>query len=454
MNIITRKIKLIPSGNTVNEKKNTLKYIKNVAETLTEVGNKIIRLHVINFYDIEELINLKNISKKDATTEISKKFNTSLQNAGYRLTQEYNDISSEIRTGFNQTIFKTITNNFYDIKNGKMSIPSFRKNNIKIPISGKKNVNGGTSIIYVDNDNYFINFPLSNNEKKILNQIKFSLLFGKDRSNNKSIVDNCINGTFTISDSSIQIKDNDIFLLLTCKIPTKNTDKTPTNTMGVDLGMNRPVSFFINNLEKQPDQINIGSYIHYGRNKFFIQRKKLQENLKFTKGGHGRNRKLQKLNDLREKEKNWATNTNHKISKELIDIAINNNVKIIKLEDLTGITTNSKDYFLKSWAYYQLQSFIVYKAQQNNITVEWVDPKYTSQTCSTCNETHKDNRNNIDKTKFTCVNLLCDDFGIVKDADVNAAKNICNKISNKIKPNSKEGKKQKKKILEHELSLH
>jgi IS605 OrfB family transposase len=453
MTVKTRKIKLTPHGETSNDRTNSYKYIKNIASELAEVGNKIIRLHVNNFYDIEELITSNNMSKKDATDTITKKFGTSLQNAGYRLTTNYTNIASEIRTGFNQTIFKTLSKNFYDIKTGKMSIPSFRKTNINIPISSKKDENNGTNVIYVENDKYYINLPLTVSERKIHKEIKLNLIFGKDKSNNKIIVDRLISGQYQMSDSSIQVKDKDIFLLLTYKQPDVelNTQEN-NNVMGVDIGINRPVSFYITNLKHQPQQITIGEKIQHERIKFGKQRRSLQQNLKYSKGGHGRNRKLQKLNDLREKEKNWSIEINHKISRELIKIAQDNNVGLIKLEDLTGITTNTKDYFLKSWAYYQLQTFIEYKANEVGIKIEWVDPKHTSTTCSCCNVSDTDNRNNVDKTKFVCTNLLCDDFGKVKDADVNAAINITNKHSDTVKQKSKEGKIKKKKELQLELS--
>lgn len=452
MSIKTRKIKLIAVGENSKDRTKTYKYIKNIAQTLTVVGNKIIRLHVNNLYDLDELMEVNNISKTKAIELITEKIGTSLQNAGYRLTTQYTNISSEIRTGFNQSIFKTLSKNFYDIKTGKMSEPSFRQTNIEIPFPGRKNENGGAINIYIENDEYFINFPLTIAEKKIHGEIKLKLFFGKDKSNNKIIVDRVINGIYTMADSTIQVKDNDLFLNLVFKQPDTKPIKENINVMGVDIGINRPVSFYISNLDHQPEQINIGNKIQHERMKFVKQRKNLQENLKYAKGGHGTKRKLQKLNDLKENEKNWSKQINHKISKELISIAVEYNVGTIKLEDLTGITTNTKEYFLKSWAYYQLQSFIVYKANDAGIKIEWVDPKNTSITCPSCNETHKENRDIKDKTKFACSNLLCDEFGKIKDADILAAQNICNKISVEVKPNSKEGKLLKKKQLQEELS--
>jgi IS605 OrfB family transposase len=220
--------------------------------------------------------------------------------------------------------------------------------------------------------------------------------------------------------------------------------------MGIDIGINRPVSFYIENEKRQPNQINIGLKIQHERMKFYKHRKSLQESLKYAKGGHGRNRKLQALNDLREKESNWSQTINHTITRELIRIAQEYKVTTIKMEDLTGITTNTKDYFLKSWGYYQLQTYITYKANEVGINIAWVNPKNTSNTCPTCGDSNPLNRNDKDKTKFRCINNNCSDFDKEKDADIIGAYNICFKEGTEVKEKSKKGKlkKGKKKELE------
>jgi hypothetical protein len=245
MSVKTRKIKLIPVGDTSADRSKTYKYIKNIASTLAEVGNKIIRLHVNNLYDLEELVKDQNLTKKDATDLLSKRFGTSLQNAGYRITTDYTNISSEIRTGFNQAIYGQLRNNFFDIKTGKMSIPSFRKNNISIPFSGTSNKTeaGGTTALYIEEDRYYVNLPLTISERKIHKEIKLNLFFGKDPSNNKIIVDRLISGEYHMCDSSIQLKDNELFLLLTYKQEDKVTTIDQNKIMGVDIGINRPVTF-------------------------------------------------------------------------------------------------------------------------------------------------------------------------------------------------------------------
>lgn len=457
MSIKTRKIKLIPVGGTAAERTKVYKYIKGIAENLAEVGNRIIRLHVNNLYELEDLVKDRNLNRKDATDVLTKRFGTSLQNSGYRLTTEYNNIASEIRSTFNQSIYGTLRNNFFDIKNGKMSVPSFRKTNMNISFSGTatmyKDENGGTKIFYLENDVYSFKLPITVSEKKIHGNMYLSLFLGKDRSNNRVIIERLISGEYSMCDSSIQIKDNDLYLLLTYKQDDKVISNDKTKTMGVDIGINRPVSFYIDNTKHQPDQINIGLKIQHERMKFYKHRRSLQQTIKFSKGGHGRTRKTQALNDLKAKEANWSQLINHTISRELVKIAQDNNVGIIKLEDLTGITTDTKHYFLKSWAYYQLQTYIEYKAKELGIQILWVDPKNTSNTCPTCGNSDPLNRNDQDKTKFRCISINCKDYDAQKDADIVGAYNICYSNGELTKGKSKAGKMEKGKKKKEALAV-
>ena len=452
MSIKTRKVKLIAVGETPSDRTKVYNYIKNIASTLSEVGNEVIRLHVCNQYKLNEYSKNKTITKGESIKLLQEELGTSIQNSGYRLTSNHPHISSEIRTGFNQTIYKTIQNNFYDILMGKMSIPSFRKTNINIPFSAGKNELGGTNVIYVNGDRYYLNLPLTIDERKKHKEIKMSLFFGKDRSNNRIIVDRIISGEYSLCDSSIQLKDNDFYVLITYKQPDK-VISIKDKVMGIDIGINRPVSFYIDGEKHQPSQINIGLKIQHDRMRFYRHRKSLQESLKYSKGGHGRNRKTKSLEDLKEKEKNWSQTINHTITRELIRVTEQYNVGTIKMEDLSGITTNSKDYFLKSWAYFQLQNYIEYKAKELGIDILWVDPKNTSNTCPTCKDSNPLNRNDKDKTKFRCINGDCKDFDKEKDADIVGSYNICYKEGTPNKGKSKKGKMEKGKKKKQEQSV-
>jgi len=78
---------------------------------------------------------------------------------------------------------------------------------------------------------------------------------------------------------------------------------------------------------------------------------------------------------------------------------------------------------LNSWSFFQLEQFLIYKAAAKSITVEFINPAYTSQMCSCCGYTDKFSRK--DQANFCCVSC-----GFRLNADLNASRNIRNKHLN------------------------
>lgn len=137
-----------------------------------------------------------------------------------------------------------------------------------------------------------------------------------------------------------------------------------------------------------------------------------------ARGGHGRKRKLFALDRFEEKEANVRQTYNHNLSREVIIWCKNNNVGIIRMEKLTGIHDRIENPWLKrNWNYYQLQQMIKYKAENIGILVEFIDARYTSQTCSSCG--HVDRNNRLTQAEFKCISC-----GMEIHADYNAALNI------------------------------
>jgi transposase len=69
------------------------------------------------------------------------------------------------------------------------------------------------------------------------------------------------------------------------------------------------------------------------------------------------------------------------------------------------------------WAFHQLYQYVAYKAEERGIAVGQVNPKHTSQRCSSCGFTARENRPSQDT--FCC--QKCD---YETHADYNAAKNV------------------------------
>ena len=124
------------------------------------------------------------------------------------------------------------------------------------------------------------------------------------------------------------------------------------------------------------------------------------------------------LKRLSGRERRHQKRINHEISKQLVAYAKKHGLAIV-FEVLKGIRDSCRFHkgqrrALHSWAFYQLQQFVEYKAQSAGVRVLHVDPRYTSKTCADC--LHVGVRRQDD---FSCKNC-----GQRSHADFNAARNI------------------------------
>ncbi len=167
--------------------------------------------------------------------------------------------------------------------------------------------------------------------------------------------------------------------------------------------------------------ISTGKVYKLGKKAYHIHRKykKIRAHLQ-------KKNAKKKLKKISKREKNIIKDINHKTSRKIVEIALENKCGIA-LENLKGIRKGKKNReknktgesfksSINSWEFYQLQTMIEYKAKICGIPLVYVDPKYTSQKCSKCGLIAKNNR----KGK----NYTCTQCGHVDHADANAAFNI------------------------------
>jgi len=120
-------------------------------------------------------------------------------------------------------------------------------------------------------------------------------------------------------------------------------------------------------------------------------------------------------------EKRFKSGVNHLISRRIVDKAVET-FRGIVLEDLKGIHNRTKvrrsqNESHSKWAFDQLRQYISYKAKMAGIPVLFVDPRHSSQRCSSCGHTARGNRKN--QSEFSC--RAC---GFTLNADHNAALNL------------------------------
>ncbi len=166
-----------------------------------------------------------------------------------------------------------------------------------------------------------------------------------------------------------------------------------------------------------------GKQVTQKRNKYAKTRALVQK--KSTKGTRSSRRSCHRLlARLSGRERKFQSWHSHKISKQLVEIALQSN-SIIALENLTGIRerTNPQPKSKKerrlsnNWAFYQLRQYIEYKAIGSGIKVVFIPPAYTSKTCHKCNHIHPDPNQSYRHGKyFRCGHCLW-----TGDADLNAS---------------------------------
>ncbi|MBQ9407571.1 MAG: transposase, partial [Desulfovibrio sp.] len=174
--------------------------------------------------------------------------------------------------------------------------------------------------------------------------------------------------------------------------------------LGVDIGEN-------NLAATSTGALFGGGQLRYERDKFLALRSRLQSN--------GSKSAKQLLAKVSGREARHVKHVNHEVSKAIVAEAVKNGFSTIAMEDLTNIRKHIKAgrkmrTRLHRWAFRQLQGFVAYKAEAAGIHVVYVDPAYTSQTCSVCGS-----RGNRTQHRF-----LCPSCGRLAHADLNAGQNI------------------------------
>ncbi|MCZ7664471.1 MAG: transposase [Thermoleophilia bacterium] len=176
-----------------------------------------------------------------------------------------------------------------------------------------------------------------------------------------------------------------------------------SGVLGVDVGEN-------NLAATSTGKIWGGGNLRHQRDIHLAHRRRLQAN-----GSRAAKRKLKAISGREERR---VRHVNHETSKAIVQEALRVGASEIRLEDLTDIRANIKAgkrvrTRLHRWAFRQLQDFVSYKAEAGGLRVVFVEPAYTSQTCSACGAI-----GNRERHRFSCA------CGTRLHADVNASKNI------------------------------
>ncbi len=138
-----------------------------------------------------------------------------------------------------------------------------------------------------------------------------------------------------------------------------------------------------------------------------------------SKGTRSAKRKLKRISG---RERRFMTDRNRKIAKWICNMPY----PCIVLENLRGLKQHSKKKKnlpkkvrrqFGNWAYYQLEQFLIERAEKVGKTILFVNPRHTSQRCSRCGYISKTNRPSPP-------HFFCRECCFKLHADLNAARNL------------------------------
>ena len=212
------------------------------------------------------------------------------------------------------------------------------------------------------------------------------------------------------------VRKNKLFYLMVVVETPEEPIINPDNIMGVDMGI-------VNIAVDSTGKYYSGDQINEVRDHNADLRSRLQ-----AVGYNHASRKSAKrhLKKLSGKERRFARDTNHVISKEIVHKAKGTS-SAIAIENLDGIRMRTtvrkgKRYIHNSWSFHQIRSFIEYKAREAGIPVILVNPHNTSRECPDCHSIDK--RNRPERSQFRCISC-----GIEGEADFVASLNIRNRAA-------------------------
>ena len=455
MPTITRKIELHISkdGLSAEEYRTQWQYLRQINDNLYMAANRVSSHCFLNDeYEHRLCLNIPEYLDIEKRLKDSKKSKLSKAELG-QLNKRKKELEVSAKERFQEefgksSLYTVISNEFGEIIPGQI-LTCLRQYVQSKYNKAKEEQEKGKRVISTYKKGMPIPFPKRDSIRlqkqgddfvlKWYNKIFFKLHFGRDRSNNRVIVERLIQSAlndkqkgedYVMNNSSIQLLEKDkmtkIFLLLSMDIPTQKRTLDPQLVLGVDLGLNFPLYYATN--QNANIRGHIGDKDGYLIERMFFQRRfKELQRLQCTQGGRGRKKKLEALEKLRNKERNWVRTKNHIFSREVIKVALHLGAGTIHLEKLykfgkdeNGELKDANKFVFRNWSYFEMQSMIEYKAKMEGITVRYVNPAYTSQTCSVCGMVGE----RKEQAVFKCMNSSCLEYGKEVNADFNAARNI------------------------------
>lgn len=365
-------------------------------------------------------------------SKVAKKVRSDLRNNIYHQLRECcPDLASSSTNATVRKAWNKYDSAKFDVLTGKISLPSY-KSNQPIPIHNES-VNLQCCTIE-DEEKIVVRLSLfsrdyakarQNEKKEQSTQVCFSLKLGDGTQ--KAIVQRILDGTYKLSECQLVYEGRKWFLLLAYSFAPIQHGLDKDKILGVDVG--EAYAIYASSKGNEGVFKIEGGEVTDKAKELENRRRSLQKQAAYCgegRIGHGTKTRVADAYKMQDKLANFRKTINHRYSKALIDYAVKNGYGTIQMEDLSGIKKDTGyPRRLQHWTYYDLQSKIEAKAKEHGIEVRRIDPRYTSQRCSSCGCIDPENRK--EQKEFLCVKC-----GFEVNADYNASQNISIKDIEKI----------------------
>ncbi len=314
-----------------------------------------------------------------------------------------------------------------DVINYRANLPTYK---LDTPVYIKNN-----NYVLRNYNGYYVDIGLYSKEglQSIGEKAGYKVEFQIDKLDNskKSVLNKIISGEYKQGSSQLSIsKKGKIEFIISFSFEPQIKELDVNRLLGIDLGIVNVATMSIwDNNAKDWDYFSWKNNVINGKELIAFRQKEYNKRRELSiankcpgkgKTGHGYKTRMKSINRVRNKISNFSNTYNHKVSRYIVDFAIKNNCGVIQMEDLSKVTVDVHEKFLKEWSYYDLQQKIKDKSDEVGIKVIFIDPMYTSKRCSNCGCIHENNRNcKENQGKFECA--ICNHR---ENADVNASKNI------------------------------
>lgn len=393
---LTLKLKILPeSQNQVTAFKQTMTSYKDACNIVSQYI----------FDNIPKAVETKSMPSLLSAMNLQKKATVNNERI-YTILRTNLELPSQIAC----EVFKTVVSNYKTVQTmlKKQTVASSYKydDNGNVLLYKKGKHKGEPKLTYIYKDLTFLSKPLCYKKTQLALPVTRSYSFINDFSKvSISVINDRIKLPFKLT-----AKQKELFTNLEWKRGnarlvhtgnkwflhvsfTKNVSEPDIskfdNIIGIDAGIRQIMTIY--NPKTGQTFFKNGQFIKKKRYNYVKKRQSLQ-----IKGTKSAKRRLKRLSG---RENRWMTDVNHQLSKTLVS---ENPNTLIVVEDLTNVTFDTvrnrkkeNRYEHHSWAFYQLQQDIAYKAREHGSYLIKVNLAYTSQRCPKCGTICKENR---DKT--------------------------------------------------------